>query len=85
MIPSPLPGQPQLHYRGPSLYLEDCRLSDLAAQHGTPLYVYSQAAMLAALEAYRRGFAGREVQICYAMKANSSLAVLQLLDRKSVV
>ena len=78
MIPSPLPGQPQLHYRGPSLYLEDCRLSDLAAQHGTPLYVYSQASMLAALEAYRRGFAGREVQICYAMKANSSLAVLQL-------
>ncbi len=82
MIPSPLPGQPQLHYRGPSLYLEDCRLSDLAAQHGTPLYVYSQAAMLAALEAYRRGFAGREVQICYAMKANSSLAVLQLFARQ---
>ncbi|MBP7326801.1 MAG: diaminopimelate decarboxylase [Alicycliphilus sp.] len=81
MIPSPLPGQPQLHYRDASLYLEDRRLSDLAREHGTPLYVYSQAAMLQALAAYQRGFAGRKVQICYAMKANSSLAVLQLFAR----
>jgi len=81
MIPSPLPGQPQLHYRDQSLYLEDCRLADLAHEHGTPLYVYSQGAMLDALAAYRRGFAGRRVQICYAMKANSSLAVLQLFAR----
>ncbi|HPU20398.1 MAG TPA: diaminopimelate decarboxylase, partial [Alicycliphilus sp.] len=65
MIPSPLPGQPQLHYRDASLYLEDRRLSDLAREHGTPLYVYSQAAMLQALAAYQRGFAGRKVQICY--------------------
>ena len=34
--------------------------------------------MLSALAAYQRGFAGRKVQICYAMKANSSLAVLQV-------
>ncbi|WP_313082188.1 diaminopimelate decarboxylase [Pulveribacter sp.] len=81
MIPSPLPGQPQLHYRDQSLYLEDCRLADLAHEHGTPLYVYSQSAMLDALAAYQRGFAGRRVQICYAMKANSSLAVLQLFAR----
>jgi diaminopimelate decarboxylase len=54
------------------------RLADLAQQHGTPLFVYSKAAMLSALEAYQRGFAGRRAQICYAMKANSSLAVLQL-------
>lgn len=81
MIPSPLPGQPQLHYRDQSLYLEDCRLADLAREHGTPLYVYSQGAMLEALAAYQRGFAGRRVQICYAMKANSSLAVLQLFAR----
>ena len=78
---SPLPGQPQLHYRDETLYLEDRRLSDLAREHGTPLYVYSQASMLQALAAYQRGFAGRKVQICYAMKANSSLAVLQLFAR----
>ena len=50
----------------------------LAQQHGTPLFVYSKAAMLAALGAYQRGFAGRHAQICYAMKANSTLAVLQV-------
>ena len=82
MIPSPLPGQPQLHYRNQSLHLEDCRLADLAREHGTPLYVYSTASMLEALAAYRRGFAGRRVQICYAMKANPSLAVLQLFARE---
>lgn len=78
MIPQQLPGQPQLAYRGDELFLENVRLADLAHQHGTPLFVYSKAAMLAALAAYQRGFAGRKAQICYAMKANSSLAVLQV-------
>lgn len=73
-----LPGRPQLAYRGDELFLENVRLADLARQHGTPLFVYSKAAMLAALAAYQRGFAGRKAQICYAMKANSSLAVLQV-------
>ena len=82
MTASTLPGQPQLHYRGAALYLEDQRLSDLAAAHGTPLYVYSKDSMLQALAAYQRGFAGRAVQICYAMKANPSLAVLQLFARQ---
>ncbi|MGD9773025.1 diaminopimelate decarboxylase [Diaphorobacter sp.] len=72
-----LPGHPHVHYRNQTLYIEDQQLSDLAREHGTPLYVYSQAAMLQALQAYQRGFAGRKVQICYAMKANSSLGVLQ--------
>jgi diaminopimelate decarboxylase len=56
-------------------------LADLAARWGTPLFVYSKASMLAALAAYQRGLAGRKAQICYAMKANSSLAVLQLFAR----
>ena len=73
-----LPGHPQLAYRGNELFLEDIRLSDLAQQHGTPLFVYSKGAMLAALAAYQRGFAGRDVQICYAVKANSSLSVIQV-------
>ena len=78
MTPPQLPGRPQLAYRGDELFLENVRLADLARQHGTPLFVYSKAAMLAALAAYQRGFAGRKAQICYAMKANSSLAVLQV-------
>ena len=57
--------------------LEDCALSDLARLHGTPLYVYSQASMLTALAGYQRALAGRDSLICYAMKANSNLAVVQ--------
>ena len=60
------------------LYLEGIPLNSLAQTHGTPLFVYSKAAMLSALAAYQRGFAGRNAQICYAMKANSSLGVLQV-------
>ncbi len=73
-----LPGQPHLAYRGNDLFSEEVRLSDLAKQHGTPLFVYSKAAMLSALDAYQRGFAGRKVQICYAMKANPALGVIQV-------
>jgi len=73
-----LPGHPHIAYRGNELFIEEVRLSDLARAHGTPLFVYSKAAMLAALAAYQRGFAGRQARICYAMKANSSLGVLQV-------
>lgn len=73
-----LPGHPHTAYQGDELFMEDVRLSDLARQYGTPLFVYSKATMLSALAAYQRGFAGRQVQICYAMKANSSLGVLQV-------
>ena len=75
---STLPGQPFFHYQDAQLQAEGCDLGALAQQHGTPLFVYSKAAMLAALGAYQRGFAGRHAQICYAMKANSTLAVLQV-------
>ncbi len=65
-------------YKNDSLHVENVALAGLAMQHQTPLFVYSKAAMLSALAAYQRGFAGRKALICYAMKANSSLAVLQL-------
>jgi diaminopimelate decarboxylase len=73
-----LPGQPHLAYRGNELFTEEICLSDLAKEYGTPLFVYSKGAMLAALAAYQRGFAGRNVQICYAMKANPALGVIQV-------
>ena len=75
---SPLPGQPYIAYHQGELCVEDLRLTDLVQAHGTPLFVYSKNAMLNALGAYQRGFTGRKVQICYAMKANSSLGVLQV-------
>jgi diaminopimelate decarboxylase len=73
-----LPGHPFVAYQGGSLQVENLSLSALAREHGTPLFVYSKAAMLDALAAYQRGFAGRTAQICYAMKANSSLGLLQV-------
>ena len=72
-----LPGSPFLAYRGQDLYLEDVSLRELALTHGTPLYVYSRQAMLAALAPYQRALKGRAHLVCYAVKANSNIAVLQ--------
>jgi len=72
-----LPGAPYLARHGGDLQLDGCSLDALAREFGTPLYVYSQRAMLDAVASYRRALAGRPHLICYAMKANPSLAVLQ--------
>jgi diaminopimelate decarboxylase len=63
------------------LCCEDVALADIAARFGTPTYVYSRRAILAAYAAYAEALAGRRALICYAMKANSNLAVLDLLAR----
>ena len=76
-----LPGAPYFHYGDTGLMVEGLDLGTLAQEHGTPLYVYSKASMVGALAAYQAGFAGRKAQICYAMKANSSLGVLQVFAR----
>jgi diaminopimelate decarboxylase len=73
-----LAGSPFIARQSNYLLIEQVQLSTLAKTYGTPLFVYSKAAMLSALAAYQRGFAGRNARICYAMKANSSLAVLQV-------
>ena len=78
-LPDILPGRPQVHYQGHQLHLEQVRLATLAEQFGTPLFIYSEAAVLASLAAYQRGLAGRRALVCYAMKANSSLGILRLL------
>ncbi len=61
--------------------VESVSVRELAALHGTPLFVYSTSAMHAALAAYQRAFAGRHSLICYAMKANSTLAIVQTFAR----
>ena len=75
-LPS-LPGAPFLAREGGELRLEGHALTALAQRFGTPLFVYSRAAMLAALASYTRALQGRQHLLCYAMKANSTLAVLQ--------
>lgn len=68
-------------YREGSLYAENVAVSAIAATHGTPCYVYSRAALEAAFMEYRQALAGAEHLICYAVKANSNLAVLNVLAR----
>jgi diaminopimelate decarboxylase len=72
-----LPGAPYLARAGADLQIEGRDLAELAREYGTPLFVYSRAAMRAAFLAYERALAHRPHLVCYAMKANSSLAVLQ--------
>ena len=74
---SALPGAPYFGWRGNQLFVEGLGLDALASAHGTPLYVYSRQAMLGALAAYEGALAGRTHLVCYAIKANSTLAVLQ--------
>lgn len=76
-----LPGAPYLARQGGELRLDGCSLDALAREFGTPLYVYSQLAMLDAVASYRRALAGRPHLLCYAMKANPSLALLQTFAR----
>ena len=72
-----LPGAPFLARVGAELALDGHALTDLARRFGTPLFVYSRPAMRAGLAAYETALQGRRHLVCYAMKANSSLAVLQ--------
>ena len=70
------------HYQEGRLRCEDVDLETLAQEHGTPLYVYSSATIL---DHYRRldsAMAELDHQICYAVKANSNLAILNLLAKE---
>jgi diaminopimelate decarboxylase len=68
-------------YREGSLYAENVAVSEIAAAHGTPCYIYSRAALEAAFMAYRNALEGVDHLVCYAVKANSNLAVLDVLAR----
>jgi diaminopimelate decarboxylase len=74
-------GYSTFRYRKGSLYVEDVRLSDLARRYGTPLYVYSGEKIRSQFESFDRAFAAYPHTICYAMKANGNLAILNLLSR----
>ncbi len=67
------------HYQDGHLYCEDLPVSDLAAQHGTPLYLYSQNAILGQLKALQDAFQELEPLVCYSVKANSNLSILRVM------
>jgi len=63
------------------LALDGMKLSQLARRFGTPCYVYSRAMIEAAYREFDTGLAGVDHLVCYAVKANSNLAVLDVLAR----
>jgi diaminopimelate decarboxylase len=63
------------------LHVEGVALDEIARRFGTPSYVYSRAALEDALAGYREAVRGRDTMICYAVKANSNLAILGLFAR----
>ncbi len=69
-------------YRQGQLHAEDIPLTELAQQYGTPLYVYSRTAIERQFDAYKEGLGDHPGMICYAVKANSNLAVLDALARR---
>ena len=70
-----------LTYRNGVLHLDAVPLDRVAEQFGTPTYVYSKQALLENFAAWNDACQGRDALVCYAMKANSNLAILGLLAK----
>ncbi len=69
------------NYKGDALYAEDLAVSEIAELHGTPCFIYSRATLERHYRAYESALWGLPNMICYAVKANSNLAVLSVLAR----
>ncbi|KZE28888.1 diaminopimelate decarboxylase [Crenobacter luteus] len=70
-----------IDYQNHTLAVDGVPLTQIADTFGTPCYVYSAAALTGAFEAYRSAFAGLDPLICFAVKANSNLSILQHFAR----
>jgi diaminopimelate decarboxylase len=68
-------------YKSGELYAEDVAVANIAEQFGTPTYVYSRATLERHWQAFDDAFSGQAHCVCYAVKANSNLAVLNVLAR----
>jgi len=71
-----------LEYQDRTLTIDGVALADVAAKSGTPCYVYSAATIVRNYRAYDKAFGDAPHTVCYAMKANGNLSVLQLLARE---
>jgi diaminopimelate decarboxylase len=69
------------NYRNDELYVEDISVQDIVYQHGSPCYIYSRATLERHWKAFDNAFGEQPHLICYAVKANSNLAILNLLAR----
>jgi diaminopimelate decarboxylase len=74
---APFPAMHHFHYSGSELFCESVDLAAVAKLYGTPTYVYSAATMADNFRRLQDGLKGLDAQLCYAMKANSNLAILR--------
>jgi diaminopimelate decarboxylase len=79
---APQPSSRPFLYRDRMLHCDGVDLSALADDHGTPLYVYSAQQISERFQLFEEAFKGQPHTICYAVKANSSLAILRLLAQQ---
>ena len=66
--------------RDNELYCEDVSLQSIAKQFGSPVYVYSKATIARHVKVLQEGLSGMPHHICYAVKCNSNLAILDLIN-----
>ena len=69
------------NYKENELYAEDIRVTELAERFGSPLYVYSKATLVRHLRAFEEALAAKDHLVCYAVKANCSLAILNIISQ----
>ncbi|MDH5445124.1 MAG: diaminopimelate decarboxylase, partial [Gammaproteobacteria bacterium] len=69
------------NYQNGQLYAEDVPVAEIAAEHGTPCYIYSRATLERHWHAFDNALKGHDHLVCYAVKANSNLAILNLFAR----
>jgi diaminopimelate decarboxylase len=70
------------HYKNNQIYGESVRLADIAEEFGTPCYVYSEAMLEDSWQGFESAFKGLRHKICYAVKANSNIAILNFFAKK---
>ncbi len=68
----------EFNYKDGELYAEDCRVSDITAEVGTPVYIYSQKTLERHYRVFDEALEGMRHLICFSVKSNSNLAVLRL-------
>ncbi len=69
------------NYKDNELYAEDIKVTDLVERYGSPLYVYSKATLVRHLKAFEDALVGKKHLVCYAVKANSSLSILNIIAK----
>ena len=69
----------EFHYKGGELFCEGVPVQQIAAQTGTPVYIYSQNHFLKQHQAIVEGFKAVDPLVCYSVKANSNLGLLRAM------